>query len=419
MKFCGSSELLLSIAVIFVLSFGNGCGDSNSETPSVANRNSQSVTATVDDSSDENAGSSTSSTSSGEPVSNDLGGASGGSGAASKMGSKESEYAPIFTKGLDQLTISSRMERNFNRHFQKGEKSDFYHFKSAGLRMRQPENFILAKNYTGFETAGASLSILTSPFSMKDTTDNVIEASMNQANSGILFLKDVEIDGYEGKFYVNVTQGLGGIEVANLSLAFGDDTFSWIAKATFLTTDEMRDDIGANILEGMLSARVADEPRLPPGEDVAFAIRPNILKLNDGFIDKLVFTKGGKFPINRVDEPIFQVSRLPKKVNESDRKKFAQLVMSPTPLFKVELVSSETDVEIDGMKGYEFVAHAIDTASKEPLQLFSVVLFEEKAAYLMSGWVSSLNTDHHIKDFRELSRSLRRKPSTEDEKNSG
>lgn len=412
MKFCGSSRLLFSIVTVSVFAHLSGCGETNSET-TIGDNSTHADSANVDVAGDENRGSSMSGAS--EHSANELDGGSGGAGSGvtasgsethSNASDSDSEYAPIFTNGLDQLTISSRMERNFSRYFQKDEKSDLYHFKSAGLRMWKPGNMERAKHYTGFESNRASVSILTNPFSMKETTDNIIAEAMSQANTGILFLKEVVIDGYEGKFYVNKAGGDQGL--ANFSIAFGDETFSWIANASFLTQSEMLDDIGLNVLKTILSIRVADEPRLPPGQDVPFVIRPNILELTDGFVDKLVFSKDGKFPVKKIDEPIFQATRIPKKFGENERRKFARVAILPTVLFKLERISSELEVEIDGIKGYEHVGLATDTLSKEPLQVLTTTLFDDEAAYVLCGWVSSLNMDNHIKDFRELARSFRR-----------
>ena len=324
-------------------------------------------------------------------------------------------YSPIFEDGLQQSIISSRMDNNFNVFFGRGDKKSLHLFKSAGLRMNVPGNLKVAERYTGLERPGISISISTNPFSMEETTKKIIDEAVNQENTGVLYTRRIAIDGYKGLLYANVATGAGdeAIKIASYTVAVGDESFSWLAKGAFDAKNEMQDQTGELILSALLSMRIADEPRLPPGEDVDFAFTPNVLKLNDGFVDKVIYTKGATFPTNDITQPIFQAVRFPGQVSESDRRQFAQIMMVPTKLFKVELVSSENEIEIDGLKGYEFLAIGVDMASNEPLQLYSVSLFDNETAYVINAWVSSLNTDNHLKDFKQLARTFRRKDKTQ------
>ena len=99
--------------------------------------------------------------------------------------------------------------------------------------------------------------------------------------------------------------------------------------------------------------------------------------------------------------------RVPQKVAFESRRQLAQVMIVPTPLFKVELVSSEREIELDGLPGYELMAIGTDSASGESLQIYSISLFDGEKAYVCNAWVSSKNTDNHLKDFKELSKSFR------------
>lgn len=335
-------------------------------------------------------------------------------GAAEGTSIGSTVYLPIFEKGLQQNVISRRMESNLRVFFQRENKSQMHHFPSAGLRMLKPDAFKLSERFTGFQRPEAGITILTNPFSMQETTKTIIGLVVDSANSGVLFTKDLEIDGYQGTFYAHVESFGDEVRVANYILGIGDDSFSWVVKGSFKTEYEMKDNIGRDVLRAILNVRIADEPRLPPGRDVDFTIQPNILKLNDGFIDKLIFTKGGTFPVNSVTEPIFQAIRVPVEMQVDERQRFARLMITPSPMFKIELLSSEEEIEVDSLQGYEYLAIGQDTTSQEPLQLYSVTLYDNQVAYVMNGWVSSRNTENYVQHFKQLANSFRRLKQSDD-----
>jgi hypothetical protein len=93
----------------------------------------------------------------------------------------------------------------------------------------------------------------------------------------------------------------------------------------------------------------------------------------------------------------------------ADRQKLATQMISPISLFQVELLSSEKEVTIDGLNGYEFVAIARDVSVDVPLVMYSVVLFDVDCGYVMHGWFNSEGEENYVSDFRELAESFKRK----------
>ena len=325
----------------------------------------------------------------------------------SKSGSNQ-VYLPIFADGLAQNTISNRMEKNFLRDVNRIDESKLVHFPSAGLLLHQPEGLERSTRFTGFEDSktGVSIMILTNPFSMAGTTRSVLGEAVNTANSGVLFTKTFPNGDRESLFYAS-RETYGKWQVAKFSTAFGDEDFSWIVFATFRA--ELEEQWGEELLRTVLNVRVSEEPRLPPGEDVDFTIRPNRLVLTDGFVDKLVFTLNGIFPMNTTKEPIFQAVRSIFKIKPEDQLEMARRLINPSAPFEIKLISSENPVTIDDLSGYEFIAVGRDTATDEPLQIYSVILFDEEGSYNMHGWVSTDNPESYIADFRALAKSFKRK----------
>lgn len=322
-------------------------------------------------------------------------------------------YQPILEKDLAQSIITNRMENNFKRYHNKIAASELTHFPSAGLSVYHPEGLKRAKKHSGFEARGATVFVLTNPFSMEGTTSSIIGEEVNSQRSGVLFTKTIEVDGMTGVFYASGEELASGAKIVHLTSAFGNDQFSWIIKG--MLTPDGEEQFGEQILKSVLNARISDKPRLPPGEDVDFTIQPNRLELTDGFIDKVVFTKGGVFPLHSVLEPVFQASSMAFRISEKDRRDFSTTMISPSPAYKIELISTTTAVTIDGLDGFEHVAIGLDQVSEEPLQIYSTVLFGEKGGYVMHAWVSSQNPENYIPDFRSLARSFKRRTSGSEE----
>ncbi len=78
------------------------------------------------------------------------------------------------------------------------------------------------------------------------------------------------------------------------------------------------------------------------------------------------------------------------------------------------MLSSFQEVEIDGLPGFEILGVGTDLTTNDPLQFYSVSLFDGKRHYLMNGWVSSEKTINYIPDFRALANSFQRKVKTEE-----
>lgn len=315
-------------------------------------------------------------------------------------------YGAVFVSGIDQNVITNRMESNFNLFFKTVDKSDLDHFPSAGMLIFKGEGLEEAKYFTGFERRGATLNILTNPFSMEQTTRNVIGDVMNDGRAGTVFTKTIEVDGYNGVFYAS-KERVGRLDLGTYTIAFGDDNFSWIVKATF--QPEMEMEIGESLLKSVLNARVSQEPRLPPGEDVDFIVRSEKLKVVDGFIDKLVLTKDGSFPLNDPVQPIFQIAKGALPDDIKNRKEFASVFLSPSALFQIDMVSSQKDLKIAGLEGYEFVSLGKDRINGNSILFYSAVLFDEDGIYVMHGWVGNENAEGEIPVFRQLAESFRKK----------
>lgn len=324
-----------------------------------------------------------------------------------------SGFQPLFDQDYEQHQISSRMRQNFQLLRGSIDGEELHKFESAGLEMYQPKNMSPSDRFTGFRAVSedkqrslATLLILTNPFSMSRTTQQIVSSAVYQGGSAIMYSERINIDGREGVFYC-IRDEIQGKKVAKFITAFGDDEFSWIVSTAL--TGEQEGQFAEELLRSMLNIKIA-ETRLPPGEDVDFTIQPNRLVLTDGFVDKVIFTLTGVFPVESTKEPIFQAGRsMVKLPNDEDyRQKLARSLIVPIPEFEVHRVSSEREVTIDNLGGYEFLAVGRDQLSGEPIMIYTVVLFGAEETYVMHGWVVSESSEY-INDFRALANSFRRK----------
>ena len=321
-------------------------------------------------------------------------------------------YQNVFDKDYEQHQISSRMRANFKHAKEPLGSERFHNFSSAGLNIYLPENMKPADRFTGFvgknsDKGTATMVIVTNPFSMQATTEPIVSGAIHDGRSGILFSERVNVAGREGAFYFT-QEKFENVTIGKYVVTFGNDDFSWIVKCAF--SNEQETEYGAELLKALLNIEITEE-RAPVGEDIVFTMNSDSLVLTDGFVDKLVFTLTGKFPENTVKEPVFQATRSVVEMEHKDENKqaLARLLIPPTPDFEVNVVSSEKEIELDGMGGYEFVSIGRDRLSDEPLMIYSAVVFDRQDSYLMHGWASSDNEKSYIGDFRALAHSLKRK----------
>ena len=330
---------------------------------------------------------------------------------SNKTTDSEEGYLQVLGEKYPQNVISNRMQKNFARFSNQSDKSRMHLFPSAGIEVYKPDNLEPADRFTGFicsEDGGnaATLVVSTNPFPMENYASEIVSDAIRSEKVKILFNKDLEIDGRRGEFYFT-TEPLLNFQLAKYTLVFGNEEFCWIITCSFNANQEEK--YAEDLLTAILNLKVSDQPRLPPGNDVDFKMVPDQLVLTDGFVDKLVYTRTGVFPADDPKEPVFQAAKTVVGFEKSNRKQLAERLISPSPLFAIDFISSRNEVETDGLKGYEFVAVGEDMIAKEPIWLYTVILFEGDFAYLFHGWVSSDVTDNYIKEFRTLAQSFKRR----------
>jgi hypothetical protein len=332
---------------------------------------------------------------------------------STQVNSSEIGYRKIFSSGLPQNVITSRMNLNFDQFWKKDLPDDkLVHFRSAGLKIYQPANSEVGERFTGFfnPNVGFSLVVVTNPFSMKETTRQLVENEIRADGARILFSRNLEFDDQTGVFYATRIR-LTEQEAGKYILAFGDDSYCRILTATMKV--EAEEQVGEELLRSLLGVQVASEPRLPPGEDVDFTMQSNRLKMTAGFVNKLVYTLDGNFPEQTLKFPIFQAGRPVIGFSTDDpdeRRAFAHTSILPLTAFSVSGVSTENEITIDGLPGFEFIALGKDEVSQEPLVIYSVTLFDTDDVYIMHGWVSTDSSENYVSDFRSLAKSFKRKP---------
>ena len=221
-------------------------------------------------------------------------------------------------------------------------------------------------------------------------TRDIVREEMNIRfnKARVLFMTGMKIGKMDAELYVGQEspERLRGGKLGEFTLIFGDGSFSWVVKATF--DADMENELGLITLQSILNTRLSDGPRLPAGADVDFVITPGRLSIVDGFIDRMVFALEGEFP-SHSQLPIFMVGRSLIDVSEADRRLTARRMANPPGLYQLRRISSFKEIEIDGLTGFETLAVGLDQATNQPLQFYSVSLFDGPRHYLMNGWVGA------------------------------
>lgn len=282
-------------------------------------------------------------------------------------------------------------------------------FPAVGVRVVRPNGFDDAENFHGFQRVEKQSSIMAvmipGPFSQ--VADGFTESQLGASGLELQSKETIQIDGISGVL-LGIKQNASGIEFSKWLIAFGDDSGTRMVTATF--PSNATSDLSAQLKAVVLSTRIDDTPAPTPSAEVRFAIdQPRNLKLTRGIGKMLMYTKNGNIRQESPNDPIFIAAPSLSEVSANDKRQFALLRLHQTAHTTIVNVTSNHEVSIDGLDGYELIAEAQDEDSGNPMKVYQVLLFDDGAYILMQGLVGASDADEYLQSFKAMAHSLTRR----------
>lgn len=286
---------------------------------------------------------------------------------------------------------------------------DYVAFREVGIQLRQPEGFGVADSWTGFVQPITKSSVLITniPGPFAACTAGFTEQQMEKRGWTFLGKQTINVDGMSG-ILVHFQQPAAGIVFRKWVVAFGDEKGTTIVTAMFPKSRERV--LSDRMKSAVLSVRPATSSPSDRGDDFDFSVESSQeLKRAQTIGKTLVYTKDGNLPAKSPKDPLFVVGPSLGQVAVSDRLQYAENRLYQTAHTERISVSSTRYITIDGLKGYEFLAEAIDADSGTPLALYHVMLFDEDSYVLMQGLVGASLRAKYLPEFKSMAHSFRRK----------
>ena len=139
---------------------------------------------------------------------------------------------------------------------------------------------------------------------------------------------------------------------------------------------------------------------------------PEPFQLTRNRLQEKTYTIDGQYPIRNVTQPVFTVDAKPFRMGSRDKVEYAKRKLNFLHGFTDAQVDDEVrEITIDGLGGYEMVATGTHFMTDTPAIVYQVMLFDEKAYYVMRGMVATAQASKYGNTFQQIAQSFKRKPT--------
>lgn len=297
----------------------------------------------------------------------------------------------------------------------KGDESlaDYVVFAEVGVRVRQPKGYDKADDFVGFANADTSCSIMLTKIPAPFDEVSKGFAPEHMKPRGLIYRSKEELKiGQVPAVLVHFEQTQLFTVYGKWALVFGDAKRTIMVTATYPKADAK--DLEPAIKAAVLSTQLDDSPAISAAEALPFTLTPSKkLVACEAQPRSLTYNRDGKIPATAPDDPMFIAAPSLGKGLILSRKGLAQRRIQQLPgLQDVKLQSTE-EITIDGLKGFEVTATAVDQKTGGAMQVYEVILFEDGGYILALGLVGEKHAAEFLPEFKAMAESIRRKKPVE------
>lgn len=272
-----------------------------------------------------------------------------------------------------------------------------------------PTSFTPATNFQGFQqlNGGASILVMEIPGAFSETTKGFNQQGLK--TQGVILKKkeDIQINGNKGLF-LTTEQFAHGINYSKYILAFGNSKNTYIINGTF---PKEINELDKDIRESMFSIIYESELVVDPLSASSFSIDTKNTKLKFGknITGMLLYTVDGKVPTESNDKTSFIVGLSLANVQTVDKKLTALSRIKKMPYSNLKIDENKiTEVEIDGISGYEIFGEGLDKPNGTKELVYQVMLFTDNGYYIIVGTTKS-EFNLNLELFKKTARTFKRK----------
>ena len=269
-------------------------------------------------------------------------------------------------------------------------------------------DYISADKFSGFinrvDSSSIIISVLNSPYSSNIRAFN--SETMSRQQLRLEKSEEIELEKGKGMWY-EFSQKMRGRDTHKYMVVTGDSirTISisgFAPSANPARCAEVRAMVRSVIYDPNAEQKLMDAVDYSLNHD-ASGFRPaQIIR------GSLLFTTDGLSPTKAIDKSTFIVATY-KQNKPGDMRAFAVEKLDRLPLVDSLLNFSSDSVEIDGLRGLEFIGDAL-AKNGDSVLVYEVILFNNSInAYLLLTGSTLGSRSVYLQRFRDLSRTFRRK----------
>ncbi|MBI3219943.1 MAG: hypothetical protein HYZ44_10555 [Bacteroidetes bacterium] len=272
-----------------------------------------------------------------------------------------------------------------------------------------PSGFVSATSFQGFQqtNTGSSILLMEIPGPFSETTRGFNEQGLKTQGVQLKTKNAIKVNGKQG-FFMTAAQSAYGNDYSKYMLVFGDAQATYMINGTFPAKFA---ELAEDIRNAMLSVVYESAMTVDPLGSVSFTIdtRDTKLKFAKNMSGMLIYTVDGKVPAEASDKTSFLVGLSIANVKMTDFKMTAVTRMKKLPYTDLKIDESKiSEVEIDGITGYELVGEGLDKPNGTTELVYQVMLYTDNGYYIIVGTTTD-NFEQNLELFKKVARTFKRK----------
>lgn len=272
-----------------------------------------------------------------------------------------------------------------------------------------PPNFTKAENFCGFqnEETNSAILIIEAPAPFNETTKDFTKSGFQSQGVNLINKEELTLNNLPA-FFIEAEQNAYGKIYKKYILVFGSDNNTTVVNATF--PKEYNAEISDKIKKSILSVVYTKSKKTNSLEQINYSINVENTKLKPAatFANCALYTVDGIVPAKSKDKSSFMISPSLGKMEIPDKKSFATNRLRQMQGFTNIVIEKTTDIQINGLNGYEIIANANNTKTQGKEKIYYVVLFKEQIYYLLLG-IADDDFENNLTLFRNITETFKLK----------